>query len=255
MCLLSRGNHCTEMRYLGSASVTPHSDGLFREEIVLPARQLVRLPRHVDPVAASLVEPTAIALHAITRAGNLANKDVAIVGAGPIGLLILVFARKAGAASVAVVEPNENRQSIASKFGADVAASAVAANSPVFPSSRNIVFEASGAIPGLNTALNVADKGAVVVQVGNLGNGIAGVDLGHLLVKELDLRGTFRFSDEFQAAVDAVNDDLIPAADLVSHQFSFDQLPEALEATSEPTALKIVLRFTEKLTPTYQERK
>ena len=240
MCRRGRGNLCEKMRYFGSAGVDPPSDGLFCDERVLSVRQLHPVTEDVNFIATSLSEPTAIALHAIARGGLLSSRSVAIVGAGPVGLLVLILAKARGAKPIVVIEPNEYRLGIARRLGAQGVSRLVTEEGlPV--SAFDVVFEASGTVGGLNSALAAAAKGAVVVQIGNVGNATDGVDLGQILTKELDIRGAFRFSGEFDEAVDAVSHGLIPAEILVTHRFDFDDLPAAFEATGDPSALKVAL--------------
>ena len=103
-CTIGMPNHCLNMRFMGSASTFPHTQGMFRQYIVVAARQCIPVADSVDFAQASMAEPLAVALHAVKRAGSLVGASVLLIGCGPIGCILLSVARRAGAHRVVAVD-------------------------------------------------------------------------------------------------------------------------------------------------------
>jgi L-idonate 5-dehydrogenase len=101
-CRQGREQLCTSMKFLGSASLFPHVQGMFREYFVMGERQCYPVGGDVSLGELAFAEPLAVALHAINRGGDLLGKSVLITGAGTIGCLTVMAARLAGAAEVTV---------------------------------------------------------------------------------------------------------------------------------------------------------
>src|SRR5947207_5554492 len=160
---------------MGSASKTPHMQGGFASYFDAIPAQCVKIPDHVSYQAAALAEPLAVCLHAVARAGDVSGKRAVLFGAGPIGLLTMLAARRAGIAEVTVVDIAAAPLAFASRLGAnhvvdisgdDEALKAQAATQPF-----DVAFEVSGTAAGLASAIGVVRRGGVVVQVGNLPGG------------------------------------------------------------------------------------
>ena len=104
---------CVAMRFAG----LPPTDGALREYVAWPEAALHPVPDSIDDVAAALIEPLAIAVHAVERAGNVAGATVGVIGCGPIGLLIVAVARVAGVASIVATDPLAHRRDAARRSG------------------------------------------------------------------------------------------------------------------------------------------
>jgi L-idonate 5-dehydrogenase len=199
-CAADMSNHCLDMRFFGSAMRRPHVQGAFRSAITVQARQLVKLPAGLDPANAVFAEPLAVALHAVARSAIKPGDRVVITGMGPIGMLILLAARHAGAGEIVATDIAAEPLALASRLGADQAL-APDALTP-FTADRghfDIGFEASGAAPALPTLMSVVRPRGRIVQVG-LGGDLPVASMV-LVTKEIDLVGAFRFTDEFERAV------------------------------------------------------
>lgn len=114
-CKSGRGNLCRSTIMLGSASTTPPTDGAFAEFVTVRADQCHVLPTSIDDATAAMLEPFAVALHAVKRAGTVSGKRVLVTGGGPIGLLVAMTARMFGAAPVALSDILESRRETALK--------------------------------------------------------------------------------------------------------------------------------------------
>jgi L-idonate 5-dehydrogenase len=200
-CADGRRNVCRDTRYLGSAARTPHVQGGFATEIVVPAEQVRALPPGLDPRRAALAEPLSVALHAVRRAGPVAGRHVLVTGAGPIGCLVVAAAKAAGAARVTVTDLLPAALGYARTAGADTVVRADDPGDPGWPSEADVAVEASGVAAGLDTCLRLVRRGGVVVQLGMLPPGQSPF-AGNLVVsREIELRGAFRFDTEFDDAL------------------------------------------------------
>ncbi|WP_264924404.1 L-idonate 5-dehydrogenase [Streptomyces sp. A012304] len=224
-CADGRRNVCRDTRYLGSAARTPHVQGGFAAEIVVPEDQLRPLPEGLDPRRAALAEPLAVALHAVRRAGPVAERHVLVTGAGPIGCLVVAAAKAAGAARVTVTDLLPAALEHARTAGADTLVRADDPADPGWPSEVDVAVEASGVAAGLDTCLRLVRRGGVVVQLGMLPPGRSPF-AGNLVVsREIELRGAFRFDTEFDEA---------PA--LLAAENAFDGLVTAVVPVREAEA-------------------
>ena len=160
-------NLCDSLKFTGS----PHTDGALQESVVVPARGLHRLPDDLAFELAALVEPTSIAVHAVRRSGLRPGETVTIIGAGPIGLLILSVCRAYGAGAVHVTDIDPGRLQIAKALGATTTVDVRGMETPRIsertdPGGTDIAFEAVGSAGTLETAMHLARTGGRVVAVG-----------------------------------------------------------------------------------------
>jgi len=243
-CMRGRRNLCTGGAFLGSAARMPHTQGGFRERMVLDADQCVAIPDHLDLEDAVFAEPLAVAIHAVARAGSLLNRDVLITGAGPIGTLVALVARRAGAASVTVTDVLDGPLAVARAVGAT--ATVNVARAATTPGSVDVAFEASGAPDALGTCLDWLDPGGRLVLVGLMPPGPIPLAANRLVTGELDVRGSFRFvGDEFQAAVRMLADGL-DVRPLLSERFAVRDHDRAFAAASRrESAMKVQLVLSE----------
>ena len=223
--LAGRTNLYPQIRYCGSAAFDPHTDGGFSELKVVRAEQIRVLPDNVSTEHGALAEPLAVALHAVSRAGDLRGRDVLVNGAGPIGSLVVAALKYRGAATVTAADISSASLSIAKAMGADQLVDLSAGNS--LPTDAELVFEASGAAAALGSALRATARGGTLVQVGNLPGTPVPAILGDLVTREITWIGSYRFIDEITDAVQALHEGL-NLAPLITHTFKIDQAGEAI---------------------------
>ncbi|BAC74337.1 L-idonate 5-dehydrogenase [Streptomyces avermitilis] len=242
-CADGRANVCRDTRYLGSAARMPHVQGGFAARVVVPAAQVRALPEGLDLRRAALAEPLSVALHAVRRAGPVAGRPVLVTGAGPIGCLVVAAAKAAGAGRVTVTDLLPRALSYAAGVGAD---DVVRADDPAdagWPDSVDVAVEASGVAAGLDTCLRLVRRGGVVVQLGMLPPGQTPF-AGNLVVsREIELRGAFRFADEFDEALTLLARE--PAFDsLISAVVPLEEAESAFAlAADRGEACKVLLDF------------
>ncbi|GAA3652184.1 zinc-binding dehydrogenase [Microbacterium marinilacus] len=212
--------------YLGSASTWPHTQGGMSELLVVDAGMVRVLPDGLPVRRAVLAEPLGVALHAATRAGDLAGANVLVSGAGPIGLLALAAAQARGAAHVTVADVLAEPLERASALGADEVIRVGADEQPV--SRFDVVLECSGVAAAIGSAGVAVRRRGTVVQVGMVPDEPRPVNLAPFISKEVDLRGTFRFHDEIDEAV-ALLLRRPEIEQVVTHVLSVDDATEAFE--------------------------
>ena len=245
-CLAGRENLCPETFFFGSASRRPHMQGGFRRMIRVRQDQCYAQPPDLDPVRSAFAEPLAVCLHAVARAGEpVARGRVLVIGAGPIGQLLVLAARQAGAAFVAVSDLLAEPLAMASRLGADLTLDA--ADGPALDrlsaDGIDVVLEASGAPAGAAAALHLVRRGGTVVQVGNLPGGDTALPAYRLGRKEIDWKGSMRFTRAaFERSVDAIVTGRIDVSPLLSHRIPLDRAGDAIElAADRRRAMKVVL--------------
>ena len=201
----------------------------------------------MDLSLAAVAEPLSVGLHAITRAGSVFGKQVLVTGCGPIGCLLIGAVRRAGAARIIAADLGDKALQCAQAMGADEvlnlsqhpeALTAYAQDKGQF----DVMFEASGSDKALRAGLDVVMPRGVIVTIG-LG-GESQLPLNALVGKELELRGTFRFHEEFAVAVRFLSEGLIDARPVISHVLDASQAVAAFDLASDKTqAMKVQLRF------------
>lgn len=230
-------------RYLGSAAHVPHSDGVFVRYATLPSRMLRVLPDNVDLRTAALIEPASVAWHAVARGGEVAGATVLVIGAGPIGALIIAVARQAGAAEIVAVDLHELPLANARELGATrtLHAGDAAAIAAV---QADVALESSGTAPGLASAIRGTVRGGRVVMVGLLPTGDQPVPISLAIARELELVGAFRFNDEIDEVIAALGDGRLVIDPVITHEFGVaDTLTAFGTARDAAQSSKVLLRF------------
>ena len=242
-CRRGAPNRCADMRFFGSAMRFPHVQGAFRERLVVDAVQCVAA-HGLAPQDAAMAEPLAVALHAVSRAGDLLGRRVLVAGCGPIGTLVILAARSAGAAEVVAADIAPEPLGFARRAGADLALDAAdpAALESLRGDGVDAAFECAGAEAALRGCIASLRPGGIAVQVG-LGGEMAVP--AELVAREISLRGSFRFADEFPVAVDMMRRGLIDPAPLVTDSFPLDAFAAAFAAAQDRGAsMKVQLELS-----------
>jgi len=249
-CLAGQTNLCREMVFFGSAAVTPHIQGGYREELVVAGRQAVGLPDGFDTAIAAFAEPLSICLHAVNRAGPLAHRHVLVTGAGPIGCLTVMAAKLAGAARVTVTDVSRGVLDQVAALGADQTIDVATDAAPLEALQRgrgrmDVAFECSGNPSALASCLEAVRPRGTIVQVGVMPPPSTAVPINRLMAKELALLGTFRFHDEFRSAVEVLARGRLDVAPLLTGVYDFRDADAAFEAARDRGRhMKVQLRFT-----------
>ena len=234
-CREGREHLCRNMRFLGSASLYPHVQGMFAEYFVLGEQQCYPVAGEISLGELAFAEPLAVALHAVERAGPLLGKSVLVTGAGTIGCLTVLAAGLSGATAVTASDVLDRPLAMAREVGArrtlraDKEAAALAA--PQF----DVAFEASGSFAALNACVAAVKRGGTIVQVGTLPHEPLPFVVNELLVKELDLKGAFRWGIEFDWAVEYIASRRVDVRPLLSGQFPLSEAVKAFTLAKDKT--------------------
>ena len=232
-CRQGREHLCTHMKFLGSASLFPHVQGMFREYFVMGERQCYPVAGDVSLGELAFAEPLAVALHGINRGGDLLGKSVLITGAGTIGCLTVIAARLAGAAKVTVTDVLDRPLAQARAVGADVTLRADRDGAALAKPQFDLAYEVSGNFGALKTCVAAVKRGGVVVQVGTLPHEPLPFVVNDLMAKELDLRGAFRWGIEFDWAVEYLAARRVDVRPLLSGQFPLQDAVAAFHAAAD----------------------
>lgn len=232
---------------MGSAMPMPHIQGAFCQELVADAGQCVPAAA-LTPEVAAMAEPLAVCLHGVRRAGDMVGKRVLVTGSGPIGVLMALVARRTGAAAIVVSDILDEPLAFAAAAGADRTNNTAAAPEAFSAYKRgkgvfDVQFECSGAAMALAEGIRAVRPRGVIVQLGMSGD--ASVPLQQVAVKELSLRGSFRFHPEFATAVELMNKGLIDLTSLLTHTFPYADHAKAFAvAADKGKSMKVQFDFS-----------
>jgi len=245
-CLEGKANHCLDMRFYGSAMRMPHVQGGFREILVCSEAQAVPVPPGLALEIAAFAEPLSVCLHAARQAGSLLGKRVLVTGVGPIGALAILVARQAGAREIVATDITDAPLATARRIGADHALNTASDPESLtrFKTDKgyfDVAFEASGSGLALTGALEATRPAGVIVQLG-LGGGEMTLPVNLLVAKEISLRGTFRFHEEFTWAVDFLAAGTIDVSPLLTEIVPLAEAVRGFELASDRSrAMKVML--------------
>lgn len=243
-CKSGRYNLCRDMHYLGSASTDPHSDGLFSEYITMPANNCYPIPNNLSYDEAAMIEPLSVAIHSIKRAGIIYGASILITGGGTIGQLVLLAARAFGVGKIAMSEIVKERCDLARMQNVDI----ILDPNDQFIQQKimdltnggfDIIIEASGSPVALKQAIEFIKPGGTIVLVGTISSEIP-LPMNLVMSKELQIKGSFRFTNVFESAVNFVASGRINIKFLVTSTLPFNRLEEAIMlANSRHNNMKI----------------
>lgn len=245
-CAEGLRNHCENMRFYGSAMPFPHIQGAFREVLVADASQCVRA-EGLTAGEAAMAEPLSVVLHGTRRAGEILGKRVLITGSGPIGTLAVLAARAAGATEIVVTDLEDNALGFATQVGADrvinVARDADAlATYQAGKGTFDILYECSGSPQALAAGIAALRPRGIILQLG-LGGDMT-IPMQMLTAKELDLRGSFRFHEEFATSIALMQNGSVDVKPLISHTVPLDQAQAGFDLAGDRTqAMKAQITF------------
>ncbi len=224
-----RGDYhiCNELKVQGF-----QAGGVAQELFVTSAEKVVPLPESFSLEQGALVEPASVAVHAVSRAGAVAGRNVVVFGAGPIGNLTAQFARAAGA-EVLITDLSDYRLEVARRCGLKRRSNA--AREPLAEAMRRafgtagfeLAFECVGVEATISAAVAEINKGGTIVVVGVFGEKPP-LDLGLIQDRELTLRGTLMYKKEdYLAAVAAIADGRIATEPLLGRHFELKNYLQA----------------------------
>lgn len=232
-CRAGRDNLCRNMRFLGSASVYPHVQGMFRQHFLMHERQLTPVDADISLGELAFAEPLSVALHGVNRAGELLGKTVLVTGGGTIGSLAVMAARLAGAAQIIVCDIAQRPLEVAATVGADRTILTTQVPASALQDIADVSLEAAGSAAALGTCLAATRRGGRIVQVGTLPAEGLHFPANSIMARELDYVGAFRFGREFDWAVQYLTTRRLDVRPLLSAQLPLAQAVEAFRLAAD----------------------
>ncbi len=225
-CMLHHYETCDNYDYIGS-----RRDGAFAEYVAVPAWNLIILPNEISFVQAAMLEPLAVALHAINQFSSLEGKNVAIIGTGMIGISAGQWALNKGASSVTIIGHSKEKQLLINHFPG--------LNYNYFNTDNQFdcVLEAVGKNDTIDKSISITKAYGEIVLMGNPYSdlSLSQKTYWRILRKQLCIRGTWNSSfdnsgkGEWEAAINALKNKMINTDMLVTHRFNQKQLTSGLE--------------------------
>ena len=233
-CLSGRPFECVTLSCIGL-----DAPGGFAEYVTTSETNTLRLPDQLSMADAALIEPLAVALHAVRQGGLTAGQRVLVTGGGPIGLCVALWAQFMGARAVVVSEPAEDRRMLALKMGAtDVLQPSKRLGkhfSDLVGGPPDILFECVGAPGLLQECINIAPRRATIVAVGMNENPDT-LHFAPALVKELALKFVIAYTrEDFDITMSLMAQGRINASAMVTTTVSLEEMPAIFEALRTPS--------------------
>lgn len=246
-CRRGEINLCESRQVLGVSCAEYCRHGAFAEFVTVPERIVYALPREMPFPHAAMLEVTAVALHAVQMAGEIAPAATAVViGAGMIGLLTLQVARVSGFSRIFVADVDPSRLELAASLSAD--ATLVGPDSApelirlTGGRGADVVFEAVGANESVQSAIACVRRGGTVVLIGNIAPQVT-LPLQSVVTRQIRLQGSAASSGEYARAIELLGSGGICVAPLISAVAPLEEGPRWFDRLSrrEPGLMKVVL--------------
>ncbi|MGI5176214.1 zinc-binding dehydrogenase [Dactylosporangium sp. CA-152071] len=235
-CLEGYCNLCPTVRFAGHGEL----DGALREWLAWPTSLLHPLPDNLSDTDGAMLEPLGVAVHAFDLGHLRLGGSVAVVGCGPIGLLLVQLARVAGASRVVAMDPLVHRTEAARRFGADETVTADAADR-LDGVDADVVFEVAGNDRAVHAAVAAARPGGRIVLVGIPDEDTTTFPAGAARRKGLTFAMCRRMNHVYPRAIDLVQRGRVDVASLVTHRFPLTQATEAFRTAVRRAGLKVVV--------------
>lgn len=241
-CLEGKYNLCDSLGFVGLSG----GYGGFAAHSVVPARMVHKMPEGLSMEQGALVEPAAVALHAVRLSRIKAGDKAAVFGAGPIGLLVVESLRVAGASEIHVVEPSEVRRQKALELGA---------TSVIDPTATDAVAEIRDATSGVHVAFEVTGVPQVLPQcidatrhegqvlVVSIWEQEAAFQPNTVVLKERHLQGTIAYRNVYPAVMALMTQGYFNAGQLVTKRIALEDIvAEGFDAlVAEKSHVKILV--------------
>lgn len=246
-CLSGHYNLCIDMKF----AATPPYDGTLTGFYVAPEDFCYKLPEHVTLQEGALVEPLAVAIHIVKQAVIVPGQSVIVMGAGPVGLLCCAVAKAFGASKVVAVDIQPSRLEFAKEYAAThtftperVAAEDNAARLKKevgLPDGADVVIDASGAEPSIQSSIHAARRGGTYVQ-GGMGKPDITFPIMTMCINELTMKGSFRYgSGDYKLAVELVASGKVDVKKLITGTVKFEDAEQAFKDVKAGKGIKCLI--------------
>lgn len=243
-CRHGKYNLCEHLKVMGFQ--TP---GMASEYFTVKVCKITPLPQGMTYNEGAMIEPLAVTVHAVKRAGDVTGASIAVLGAGPIGILLAQSAKALGAARVLVTDVNDYRLELAAACGVDFTVNTLhkdfgEALVEKFGSDKaDVIYDCAGNDVTINQAVRYARKGSVIILVAVFAD-MAKVDLAVLNDHELDLNTSMMYRHEdYVDAIRLVGEGKVRLKPLMSKHFAFQDYAAAYRYIDEhrETTMKVLI--------------
>lgn len=250
-CKEGKYNLCPDMAF----AATPPYDGTLAKYYSLPEDYCFKLPESMSLEEGALIEPLAVGVHITRQASVKSGDSIVVFGAGPVGLLCCAVARAYGADKIVAVDINEERLKFAKSYAAthivvskkesstDSAARIISECD--LGSGADVIIDASGAEPCIQTAIHALRVGGTYVQ-GGMGKADITFPIGAMCSKELNVKGSFRYgSGDYATAVGFVTTGKVSVKELITGKVKFTDAEAAFQDVKASKGIKTLIEGVE----------
>jgi L-iditol 2-dehydrogenase len=225
-CEAGHTNLCPNVEFIGA----PPFDGAMTERLWVPKSQLVALPKSFDALDAVMLEPLGVAIHAVSLAKPALLERVAVLGCGPIGLLIAQVLKGAGAGEVLVCDPLMHRRAMAERIGADKVGESVNDIVDWSKGGCSLVLEATNSPYGFRDAVAAARIGGRIVLVGIPDGDVYTLPAADARRRGLKIKFARRMGEVYPRAIAFLAAGKVDVRSIVTHRVGLEEAPDAFAA-------------------------
>jgi (R,R)-butanediol dehydrogenase/meso-butanediol dehydrogenase/diacetyl reductase len=243
-CRKGHYNVCEQLGFIGLSGGL----GGFSEYSVVPSKMIHKIPDNMTWEQAALVEPAAVAVHAVRQSDMKIGDSVAVIGTGPIGLLVIQAAKAAGASKIVAVEVSPERRDFAEQAGADLIIDPLE-REPVQAIKEftnglgvDVAFEVAGIEATIHTAIESTKPEGNVVNI-SIWEKPASIPVNQFILTERKMTSIIAYRNIFPQVIQLLANGQMKATELITKKISLDQIvTEGFEAlTNNKNQIKILV--------------
>jgi L-iditol 2-dehydrogenase len=247
-CLRGEVNLCDRRQVLGVSTPEYRRPGAFAEYVLVPQRIMHRLPGDISFAEAAMVEPLAVAVHAVSLSEINENSTVLVVGAGMIGILVMQALRAANCSRIYISDIDDTRLRLAEQLGATATINAKKADTAAeihgltSGTGVDVALEAVGNSVAIKTAIDSVRKGGTVTLIGNISPTVE-IPLQAVVSRQIRLQGSAASSGEYPQCIDLLARGAVRVKPLITAVTPLEEGPRWFERlhSGEPNLIKIIL--------------
>ena len=247
-CRHGKYNLCEELKVMGFQTT-----GTASEYFAVDASKVTPIPQEMSFEEGAMIEPLAVAVHAVKQVGDVTGMNIAVLGAGPIGNLVAQTAKGMGAAKVMITDISDLRLEKARECGVDVCVNTrnkdfgEAMIEAFGPDKADVIYDCAGNNITMGQAIKYARKGSIIVLVAVFA-GMAEIDLAVANDHELDIKSTMMYRhDDYLDGILLVDEEKVHLKPLISKKFPFKEYLKAYQYIDEnrETTMKVLINVQE----------